>query len=170
MLHKAWNSKEEMPYCFSWSSIKFQGHTGQNITDFDPNWAFPDYRPVAAFKSLRFALFYKRMTISKCFAINMRIQYIIYDIIEEDYIYRWLSARLQYLQYVSNGDTAVVYLAIDIVAAVLDMSVLLQWSYNDARLLPKVKEVDQPGIKRHCHGAALCRMNDICCAPGPIHF
>ena len=45
-----------MPYCFPRSSIKFQGHTGQNITDFDPNWAFPDYRPVAAFKSLRFAL------------------------------------------------------------------------------------------------------------------
>ena len=58
MLHKAWNSKGEMPYCFPRSSIKFQGHTGQNITDFDPNWAFPDYRPVAAFKSLRFALFY----------------------------------------------------------------------------------------------------------------
>ena len=57
MLHKAWNSKGEMPYCFPRSSIKFQGHTGQNITDFDPNWAFPDYRPVAAFKSLRFALF-----------------------------------------------------------------------------------------------------------------
>ena len=57
MLHKAWNSKGEMPYCFPRSSIKFQGHTGQNITDFDPDWAFPDYRPVAAFKSLRFALF-----------------------------------------------------------------------------------------------------------------
>ena len=56
MLHKAWNSKQEMPYCFSRSSIKFQGHTEQNITDFDPNWAFPDYRPVTAFKSLRFAL------------------------------------------------------------------------------------------------------------------
>ena len=56
MLHKAWNSKVEMAYCFPRSSIKFQGHTGQNITDFDPNWAFPDYRPVAAFKSLRFAL------------------------------------------------------------------------------------------------------------------
>ena len=56
MLHKAWNSKGEMPYGFPRSSIKFQGHTGQNITDFDPNWAFPDYRPVAAFKSLRFAL------------------------------------------------------------------------------------------------------------------
>ena len=56
MLHKAWNSKGEMPYCSPRSSIKFQGHTGQNITDFDPNWAFPDYRPVAAFKSLRFAL------------------------------------------------------------------------------------------------------------------
>ena len=57
MLHKAWNSKEEMPYCFPRTFIKFEGHTGQNITDFDPNWAFPDYRPVAAFKSLRFALF-----------------------------------------------------------------------------------------------------------------
>ena len=57
MLHKAWNSKGEVPYCFPRSSIKFQDHTGQNITDFDPNWAFPDYKPVAAFKSLRFALF-----------------------------------------------------------------------------------------------------------------
>ena len=57
MLHKAWNSKGEMPYRFPRSSVKFQGHTVQNITDFDPNWAFPDYRPVAAFKSLRFALF-----------------------------------------------------------------------------------------------------------------
>ena len=56
MLHKAWN-KGEMLYCFPRSSIKFQGHTVQNITDFDPNWAFPDNRPVAAFKSLRFALF-----------------------------------------------------------------------------------------------------------------
>ena len=56
MLHKAWNSKEEMPYCFPRSSVNFQGHTVKNITDFDPNWAFPDYRPVAAFKSLRFAL------------------------------------------------------------------------------------------------------------------
>ena len=58
MLHKAWKSKGEMPYRFPRSSVKFQGHTVQNITDFDPNSAFPDYRPVAAFKSLRFALFY----------------------------------------------------------------------------------------------------------------
>ena len=27
---------------FSRSSVKFQGHTGQTIIDFDPNWAFPD--------------------------------------------------------------------------------------------------------------------------------
>ena len=57
MLHTAWNSIGEMRYRFPRSSVKFQGHTVQNITDFDPNWAFPDYRPVAAFKSLRFALF-----------------------------------------------------------------------------------------------------------------
>ena len=61
MLHKAWNSKGEMPYLFPRSSVKFQGHTVQNITYFDPNWAFPDYRPVAAFKSLRFALFIHNM-------------------------------------------------------------------------------------------------------------
>ena len=50
-----------MPYCFPRSSIKFQGHAGQNITDFDPNGAFLDYRPVAAFKSLRFALLFIRI-------------------------------------------------------------------------------------------------------------
>ena len=28
MLHKAWSSREEVPYCFPRASIKFQGHTG----------------------------------------------------------------------------------------------------------------------------------------------
>ena len=31
-----------MPYCFSRSTVKFQGHTGQKILDFDPNRVFPD--------------------------------------------------------------------------------------------------------------------------------
>ena len=64
MWHKAWNSKGKMPFLFSKITIKFQGHTVQNITDFDPNWAFPDCRPVAAFKSLRFALFNLNFVIS----------------------------------------------------------------------------------------------------------
>ena len=42
MMHKAWSSIEEVPYCFSWSSVKFQGHTALKIVQFDPNWAFPD--------------------------------------------------------------------------------------------------------------------------------
>ena len=42
MMHKAWSSIEEMPYCFSISYIKLQGHTAKKIIDFDPNWAFPD--------------------------------------------------------------------------------------------------------------------------------
>ena len=33
-MHKAWSSIEEMPYCFSMSSVKFQGHAGQKIADF----------------------------------------------------------------------------------------------------------------------------------------
>ena len=42
MKHKACSNTKEVPYCFSRSSMKFQGHTGQKIADFDPNWAFPD--------------------------------------------------------------------------------------------------------------------------------
>ena len=42
MLHKAWSSIEEVPYCFARSSVKFQGHTALKIVEFDPNWAFPD--------------------------------------------------------------------------------------------------------------------------------
>ena len=36
------SSIKEVPYCFSRLSIKFQGHTGQKIANFDPNWAFLD--------------------------------------------------------------------------------------------------------------------------------
>ena len=42
MMHKAWSSKEKVPYCFSRSYVKLQGHTAKKIVDFDPNWAFPD--------------------------------------------------------------------------------------------------------------------------------
>ena len=42
MMHKAWSSIEEVPYCFARSSVKFQGHTALKIVEFDPNWAFPD--------------------------------------------------------------------------------------------------------------------------------
>ena len=33
MMHKAWCSIEEVPYCFPRSSIKFQGHKGQKIAN-----------------------------------------------------------------------------------------------------------------------------------------
>ena len=42
MLHKGWSSIEEVPYCFSRSSVNFQGHIALKIVEFDPNWAFPD--------------------------------------------------------------------------------------------------------------------------------
>ena len=47
---------------------------GQNITDFDPNWAFLDYKPVAAFKSLRFALFSIDIFLSTLFQHNETLQ------------------------------------------------------------------------------------------------
>ena len=42
MMHKAWSSIEEVSYCFSRSSVKFQGHTALKSVEFDPDWAFPD--------------------------------------------------------------------------------------------------------------------------------
>ena len=39
MMHKAWCSIEEVPYCFARPSIKFQGHKGQKIDDLDQIWA-----------------------------------------------------------------------------------------------------------------------------------
>ena len=42
MMHKARSGIEEVPYCFSRSSVKFQGHTALKSVKFDPDWAFPD--------------------------------------------------------------------------------------------------------------------------------
>ena len=42
MMHRAWSSLVEVPYCFSRSYVKFQGHTALKIVEFDLNWAFPD--------------------------------------------------------------------------------------------------------------------------------
>ena len=53
MMHKAWCSIEDVPYYFSGSSIQFQGH---NIQQVESNLS-KITRPVAAIKSLRFALF-----------------------------------------------------------------------------------------------------------------
>ena len=42
MMHRAWSSIVEVPYCFARSSVKFQGHTALKIVEFDPKRAFPD--------------------------------------------------------------------------------------------------------------------------------
>ena len=42
MMHRARSSIVEVPYCFSRSSVKFQGHTALKVVEFDPKWAFPD--------------------------------------------------------------------------------------------------------------------------------
>ena len=38
MMHRAWSSIVEVPYCFSRSYIKLQGHMALKIVEFDPNW------------------------------------------------------------------------------------------------------------------------------------
>ena len=41
MTHKACSRIEEVSFCFSRSSVKFQGHTALKIAGFDPDLAFP---------------------------------------------------------------------------------------------------------------------------------
>ena len=41
-MHRACSSIEEVPYWFSRSSVKFQGHMALKCIKFDPNWVFPD--------------------------------------------------------------------------------------------------------------------------------
>ena len=41
-MHIAWCCLEKVPYCFSRSSVIFQGHTALKSVEFDPNWPFPD--------------------------------------------------------------------------------------------------------------------------------
>ena len=64
MMHKAWSSIVELPYCFSSLYVKFQGHTGQNITDFDPNWA-SGLQTGRSFQIPQFALFKVKSQISR---------------------------------------------------------------------------------------------------------
>ena len=42
IMHKVLCCLEGVPYCFSMSSVKCKGHTGQNIDDLDPNWVLSD--------------------------------------------------------------------------------------------------------------------------------
>ena len=43
IMHKAWCGIEDVPYCFSVSSVKFYGHTGQKISDFYLSYVFSDW-------------------------------------------------------------------------------------------------------------------------------
>ena len=63
MMHKAWHSVEEVPYCFLRSSVKFPGHMGPKINDLNPILS-KNTRLVVAIKSLRFALLKKKNQIN----------------------------------------------------------------------------------------------------------
>ena len=70
MMHNAWCSKEEVPCCFSRSCLKFKGYIGKKFNDFNPILG-KITRPVAAIKSLRFALFFCEID---SFEVQKRVQ------------------------------------------------------------------------------------------------
>ena len=60
MMHKAWRSTEEMPYCFRGHPYNFKVTQAEKLTI----WIqFEITRPVAAIKFLRFALFIQILTL-----------------------------------------------------------------------------------------------------------
>ena len=73
-MQKAWCSVEEVLYRITRSPIKFQGHPGRKIEDLNPiSNLNMSTRPVAAIKSLRFALFFlacSRACASKVFSLR----------------------------------------------------------------------------------------------------
>ena len=74
---------KEVPYYFSGSSIKFQGHTGWKIYNLNPIWV----RPVAAIKSLRFALLWFHKWTS-CFTSDANIITAVFNVFPHDVV-RW---------------------------------------------------------------------------------
>ena len=42
IIHIPWCCLGEVPYCFTRSSVKFQGHTALKIIEFEPDWGFLD--------------------------------------------------------------------------------------------------------------------------------
>ena len=62
-MQKTLSSIEEVRYCFSMSFVQCQGHTGQKMADLASILASKIIGPVAAIKSLRFALFFEISTI-----------------------------------------------------------------------------------------------------------
>ena len=45
-MHKAWGGIEDVPYYLFRSHVKFQGHMGWKIDDFDLNWVICTVTPV----------------------------------------------------------------------------------------------------------------------------
>ena len=59
MMHKAWSSIKEAPYCFPRSYVKWQVHMAKNIIEFDPDWEFPDCN--SSFNSLMELKWYTKL-------------------------------------------------------------------------------------------------------------
>ena len=53
MMHKAWSSIVEVPYCFSRSYVKLQGHTAKKISILTQIRRFRDLTPVLIHQWLR---------------------------------------------------------------------------------------------------------------------
>ena len=126
MMHKAWSRIEEVPYCFSRSYVKLQGHTALKIVEFDPNWAFPDCNssltsPMATKWCTKLEVAQKRCPIvfqghtSNCKVTRQKKSSILTQIgrfrtVSPAWIHRWLQNAAQSLKYNRRG--ALLFLAV----------------------------------------------------------
>ena len=89
MMHKAWCSIEEVPFRFPRSSIKFQGHKGKKIADFDPNWAFPEQ----GWGQIRFIKYKYKYIFFRSFKCKYKYKYISKNLIKYKYKYKYSSSN-----------------------------------------------------------------------------
>ena len=118
-MHKAWSSVDEVPYCFSRSCVKLQGHTALKIAEFDPDWAFPDCNsslnsPMATKWCTKLEVALKRCPIvfqghtSNCKVTRLKKSSILTQIgrfrtVTLAWIHRWLRNDAQSLNWHSRG-------------------------------------------------------------------
>ena len=96
MIHKAWCIMEQVPNCFSMSSVKFQGHTGHTIADFDRNSAFPVCNSISK-SPMAFKWYTELHVVKKRCPIILELIYQIWKIDDVDHIWARLLGRSQLL-------------------------------------------------------------------------
>ena len=143
MMHRAWRNIVEVPYYFSRSCVKFQGHTGQKIANFDLNWAFPGCNSISN----------SRMALKLCTNLNTT--------------YKMCPIFVKVIHEISRSHgrkKMPILTQIERFRTVTPVWIH-RWMWNDAQSLIRIDEVpyyfSRSSIKLQCHTGWKIDLNPI---------